>query len=235
MEEIKQSQRIFYRLIEKRQITKESDKELYEAYNESENIKNLVNSQAKESECIIERFSNVIYLVPMEKNYVFGFTKTELKYALCKSNASEAEFSLAQFVIITLLVEFYDSNTQTAKSRSFIRGGELLNIIEEQLKEGVRREAENSEKIDYTLSFETLYQMYSSLKSEEKGSKMRTTKQGFVAHILNFLQKQGLIQYIETDDLIQTTEKLDHFMDWNLLNKNNYEKVLKILGGDTNE
>ena len=45
-----------------------------------------------------------------------------------------------------------------------------------------------------------------------------------------FLQKQGLVEYVEQDEMIKTTRKLDHFMDWNLLNQNNYERVLRVLG-----
>lgn len=43
------------------------------------------------------------------------------------------------------------------------------------------------------------------------------------------LQKQGLIEYIERDEMIKTTKKLDSFMDWNLLNQNNYQRVKNIL------
>ena len=58
----------------------------------------------------------------------------------------------------------------------------------------------------------------------------KTTKEGFLYHILIFLQKQGLIDYVEEDEMIKTTKKLDSFMDWNLLNQNNYDRVRKILG-----
>ena len=45
-----------------------------------------------------------------------------------------------------------------------------------------------------------------------------------------FLQKQGLIEYVVQDEMIKTTRKLDNFMDWNLLNQNNYQRVLRVLG-----
>ena len=61
-------------------------------------------------------------------------------------------------------------------------------------------------------------------------TRAKTTKDGFVHHILNFLQKQGLIEYIEADEMIKTTKKLDQFMDYNLLNKNNFNRVLQVLG-----
>ena len=69
---------------------------------------------------------------------------------------------------------------------------------------------------------------YEKLKSDERGSRARTTKEGFLYYILKFLERQGLIEYIEQDDMIKTTKKMDHFMDWNLLNKNNYQRVLAV-------
>lgn len=59
---------------------------------------------------------------------------------------------------------------------------------------------------------------------------MKTTKEGFIYSILMFLQKQGLIEYVVQDEMIKTTRKLDNFMDWNLLNQNNYQRVLRVLG-----
>ena len=35
--------------------------------------------------------------------------------------------------------------------------------------------------------------------------------------------------------MIKPTKKLDSFMDWNILNKNNYNRVLKALGEESNE
>ena len=32
------------------------------------------------------------------------------------------------------------------------------------------------------------------------------------------------------DEMIKTTKKLDNFMDWNLLNQNNYQRVMRVLG-----
>ena len=49
-------------------------------------------------------------------------------------------------------------------------------------------------------------------------------------HILRFLEQQRLIDYIEKDDMIKTTKKLDQFMDWNLLNQNNYQRILRVIG-----
>ncbi len=81
------------------------------------------------------------------------------------------------------------------------------------------------------IAFSNMSEAYEALKSDEKGSRAKTTKEGFLYHILNFLQKQGLIEYVEEDEMIKTTKKLDNFMDWNLLNQNNFQRVRRVLEG----
>ena len=85
------------------------------------------------------------------------------------------------------------------------------------------------------IAFTDMQQAYEALKSDERGSRAKTTKEGFLHSILLFLEKQGLVDYVEQDEMIKTTKKLDNFMDWNLLNQNNYGRVLRILGGKKDE
>ena len=119
----------------------------------------------------------------------------------------------------------------------YIRSGELMNILSERLREGAAYEEEhNEEEMDTAgISFSDMCHAYEALKSDDKGSHAKTTKEGFLYNILLFLQKQGLIEYIERDEMIKTTKKLDSFMDWNLLNQNNYQRVKNILGVIENE
>ena len=59
------------------------------------------------------------------------------------------------------------------------------------------------------IAFSNMLEAYEALRSEEKGSRAKTTKEGFLYHLLTFLQKQGLIDYVEEDEMIKTTKKLD--------------------------
>ena len=139
-----------------------------------------------------------------------------------------------QFVVLVLLLEFYDGQGSSSKTRDFIRLGELQNSITEKLKEGAARYSEE-EQAQNGFAFTAMQQAYEALKSDERGRRQKTTKEGFMYSILRFLQSQGLIDYIEQDEMIKTTRKLDNFMDWNLLNKNNFCRVQRILGAEENE
>lgn len=233
LENIRTSQEIFYYLLENHELREEDEMTLYKAYAEQEEVQNLVKSQGEAAGSTIVRYGNVIYLIPKEENNFLGFSKTQLKAALCRSTATDKDYYLSQFVILTLLVEFFDGQGSSSKSREYIRVGELQNLISDYLKTGAGMSEEEQEQSG--VAFSNMLEAYEALKSDEKGAKTKTTKEGFLHHILLFLQKQGLIEYVERDEMIKTTKKLDSFMDWNLLNQNNYQRVLRVLGVAENE
>ena len=234
LDEIRKSQEIFYYLLEHHELREEEERTLYRAYTEEEPVQNLVKMQGETADSDIERYGDVIYLIPREENHFLGFSKAQLKNVLCRSNGTDRDYYLSQFAILTLLVEFYDGQGSTSKTREYIRAGELQNCISGRLKEGAENEKENGDGAGI-IAFSVMLEAYEALKSDERGSRARTTKEGFLHNILIFLQKQGLVEYVEQDEMIKTTKKLDHFMDWNLLNQNNYNRVLRVLGVTENE
>ncbi|WP_334137406.1 DUF6063 family protein, partial [Muricomes intestini] len=117
IEEIRTSQEIFYYLLEHHELREEEEHLLYKAYTEQEAIQNLVKSQGEAAQSSIERYGNVVYLIPHEENNILGFSKAQLKAVLCKSNATDKDYYLSQFVILTLLVEFFDGQGSSSKAR----------------------------------------------------------------------------------------------------------------------
>lgn len=229
LEAVKTSQEIFYYLLEHHELREEEEALLYKAYTEQEEIQNLVKSQGEIAKSRIERYDNVIYLIPEEENNFLGFSKAQLKAALCKSGGTDRDYYLSQFVVLTLLVEFFDGQGSSSKTREYIRVGELQNCISGRLREGAQSMDEDEEEKS-GIAFSDMLEAFEALRSDERGSRAKTTKEGFLHHILMFLQKQGLIEYVEQDEMVKTTKKLDNFMDWNLLNQNNYQRVLCVLG-----
>ena len=229
LDEVRTSQEIFYYLLEHHELCEDEEMQLYRAYTEQEEIQNLVKSQGEIAESRIERYGNVIYLIPKEENHFLGFSKAQLKAALCKSSGTDKDYYLSQFVVLTLLVEFFDGQGSSSKAREYMRVGELQNCISSRRKEGAEGMDEEQEE-QSGIAFSNMLEAYEALRSDDKGSRAKTTKEGFLHSILVFLQKQGLIEYVEADEMIKTTKKLDNFMDWNLLNQNHYQRVLRVLG-----
>ena len=64
LDDIKTSQEIFYYLLENHELREEEELLLYRAYTEEEEVQNLVKSQGEIAGSTIERYGNVIYLIP---------------------------------------------------------------------------------------------------------------------------------------------------------------------------
>lgn len=234
-EQISKASKIFYYLMQHGELTGDRERELYKTYSENEEIMNLVKLQGEECGCTIQKYSGVIYLIPDEENGFLGYSKADLKRELCRSNANDKDYYLSQFVILILLSEIYVSSGKSSKSRTFIKYGEVLNIVTDRLNRAAKNE--NIEEVEKRsgIAFTNIYERWEALKSSDKTTTSRTTKEGFVVTILNFLESQGLINFIKDDDMIIPTPKLDNFMDWNILNKNNYERILDAFEEVTNE
>ena len=69
LEEVRISQEIFYYLLEHHELREEEEIQLYKAYTEQEEVQNLVKSQGEIAQSRIERYGNVIYLIPREENH----------------------------------------------------------------------------------------------------------------------------------------------------------------------
>ena len=148
-EEIRTSQEIFYYLLEHHELREEDEQLLYKAYTEEESIRNLVETPRERlTGSNVERYGNVIYLIPKEENNFLGFSKQQLKGTLCKSGATDKDYYLSQFVILTLLVEFFDGQGSSSKSREYMRVGELMNCLSARLKEGAAEETATEEDED---------------------------------------------------------------------------------------
>lgn len=230
LNDIKLSQEIFYYLLEHKQLNENEDSKLYRSYVENGAVRLLTKSQAEIAKVAISQYGRTIYIIPEEDNNFLGYTKQELKQKLCKSGALERDYYLAQFVIIVLLLEFYDGQGKTSKVREYIKIGELQNKIENYLKSAANQYDEEEQNVN-GLMFASMLEAYGALKSDEKLNRRKTTKEGFLYNILSFLETQGLVQYIEQDEMVRVTEKLDVFMDYNILNKENYRRVLSVMSG----
>lgn len=240
------SQRIYQYLLDHKGTLNEQDRnpdarELYDAYSEDTDVMNLLEDQAKIADCKIEKFEGTIYLIPNVDNTRLGFTKTELKKALCRSNATSTDYYLSQFIIFTLLSELYDGEGVSCKTREFIQTGELQSIVSKRLEEGLANEKKQEESPDDVtpndfLDFEGMSDAYETLKSVDAGgNKSRSTKEGIINAICTFLESQGLIHLDQESDRIHPTSKLDCLMEYRILSNENYEYIKGIMKVINNE
>ena len=180
IENITYSQKIFYYLLCHGALndTDMGVDDLYRAYVEREEVMNLVKNQAEIAGCSVERYGSSIYLMPDMENKYLGYTKADLKKEICKSGATDRDYYLSQFVIVTLIAEFFDGQGSTAKSREFLKLGELQNIVAEKLKAGYEMEQQREENgaQENILDYKSMSEAYQALKSVEEGTRAKYTK-----------------------------------------------------------
>ena len=237
-EAVRQSQRVFAWLLERRRLRSEDDRELSQAYAASQEVRDLVRAQAEALRATVVEYQYAVYLIPDIGNTFLGYTKTELKNRLCRSGATEADYALVQFVILILLISFYDGEgVTTSRTRNYLLVDDLQNEISTYLRIGAENLSRDSQK-EEGISFSDMRDVYEALTSDTGKARTKTTKEGFLHGILRFLEDQGLITYVISDGQIYTTEMLDAFMDNNLLNRDHYfrvNQVLNSLEGEKNQ
>ena len=228
IEDIRMSQMIFYYLLQHHELRSDKEPEMYKAYTENEAVQIILSSQEQVANCIIERLGDVICLWPGIQNNFLGFSSAQLAQELCR-NGGVVDQYLLRFAIWVLLLMFYHGEGSTSKQRDFIRLGDLTNAITEYLEKGAEK-FEIDEQKQAGIAFSDMKEVFSSLRSsDDSKSRTKTTKEGFLSSMLRFLEDQGLIIFIREDDMIKTTKRLDYFMDYELLNKSNYQHVCEIL------
>ena len=219
-------------MLEHKQLNDRDDGRLYKGFVENELVRGLTKSQAEIAKVIIAQYNRTIYIIPQEDNNFLGYTKQELLTAgLIVANKNGGFYDkFRNRLIIVFLMEFYDGQGQSSKIREYIKIGELQNKIEEYLQSGARQYDEEQQNAN-GLMFSRMLEAYSALRSSEKLNRQKTTKEGFLYNIFKFLEEQGLVQYIEREETVWPTEKLDVFMDFNILNQENFRRVLSVMSG----
>lgn len=143
-------------------------RELYRAYTEFEPVQEMVKAQGRIAASRVKRYGDAVYLIPEPDNDFLGYTCAHLKKELCRSNATDKDYYLAQFAILVLLLEFYDGQGASSKTRDYIRVGELQNSISERLREGAELAAEEQEA--QGLAYQDMLEAYESLRSDDRGT-----------------------------------------------------------------
>jgi hypothetical protein len=81
---------------------------------------------------------------------------------------------------------------------------------------------------DSGIAFADIIQKWANLKNEETKNQGLTKKKGFIILVMNFLEKQGLAEYKQSEEAIYTIKKLDDLIGSVILNKSNFKNVEDI-------
>lgn len=222
---LEKAMRIYYFLLKEGELTIDRNKDLYLDYADSD-IRSLLEIMAKESDVSIEKYNQVVYLIPHEGNDVLGIKDMDLQKVL-SYDARKIDFYLSQYIITILITVFYSGRGSFIKSRDFIRLAELEEIVTARLtyansKKNIQREQEEA-KFNVTAMFEH----WSALQLDEQGK--RKTKYGYIRSTCSFLAKHDLLIYDTAEEDIRPTNKMTHLTTYHFLDMNRLEMIERLL------
>jgi len=222
---LEKAMRIYYFLLKEGELTFDNNKELYLDYSDSE-VRCLLEILAKESNVLIEKFNQVVYLIPDEENDVIGIKDMDLQ-KIISYDARKIDFYLSQYIIIIMITVFFSGRGSLVKSRDFIRLSELEEVITSKLSYANAKKDIARAQEEAMLNITAMWEHWNALQIEEQGK--RKTKYGYIRSVCGFLEKHDLLVYDTLEEDIRPTNKFTHLMTYNFLDSARLETIERIL------
>ena len=222
---LEKAMRIYYFLLKEGELSFENNKELYMDYSDSD-VREVLEILAKESDVSIERFNQVVYLIPDEENDVLGIKDMTLQKVI-SYDARKVDFYLSQYIITILIVTFFSGKGSFVKSRDFIRIPDLEEIVSERLAFAAKKKNIEQEQEEAGMDILSMYDQSSSLVIDEPGR--RKTKYGYLRSVCGFMEKQRLLIFDKAEDEVRPTAKFTNLMMYHFLDGERIETIEKLL------
>ena len=217
--------RIYYFLIKEGELSFDNNKELYLDYSDSE-VRNLLEIMARGSNVSIEKYNQVVYLMPDEDNDVIGIKDMDLQKVI-SYDTRKIDFYLSQYIITIIIMVFFSGRGSFVKSRDFIRIAELEEIITSRLSYTNSKKNIDREQEEAMLNITGMFEHWNALQIDEQGK--RKTKYGYIRSVCGFLAKHDLLIYDAIEEDIRPTNKFTNLMMYNFLDSSRLEIIEKIL------
>lgn len=225
-EDIRKASDIFSWLLNNGELTNKNNKELYEEYID-ENVQKILDIMASSHNATISKLESYIYLIPNTDNTSLGYTRQELKKALIgRAEVKNEEFYLATYMILVLLNEFYNGQGAYLKTRMSIDFSEFESIITTRLtkyENKVYEEIEEETKVPLSI----IANYWKGLLLEDVNKATRT-KYWYINRVVEFLQKEKLINLLNKTE-IYPTNKMDMIVTYKMLNPDKLEEINNII------
>jgi len=222
---LEKAMRIYYYLLKEGELTADKNKELYLDYSDSE-VRDLLEIMAKESEISIEKYNQVVYLIPNEGNDVIGIKDMDLQKVI-SYDARKIDFYLSQYIITIIITVFYSGRGNFIKSRDFIRLPELEEIITSRLTYANSKKDIKLKQEEAKFNITAMFEHWSALQIDELGK--RKTKYGYIRSVCGFLSKHDLLIYDMAEEDIRPTNKMTHLMTYHFLDTDRLELIEELL------
>ena len=220
--------KIFRKLLDKGQLDRETDGDLFLEFRNSE-VRSILAEFEEEMDFRIVEASSAIYLVPDSGNSLLGFITRDFREWVA-SDARVVDAYLLCYISMFILYLFYGSRNKNPKQREFLRISKLIEELDRRFALALEDSAQATALEErYAINFIRVAELWDSKQDfEEKG---RKTKVGTILNACRLLERENLIRIVDDDREIRTTRKLDDLMLNYYLNDSRVGEINRLFEG----
>lgn len=231
MDHTRIAMQIFRELLDKGQLDRETNNELFLNYMNQE-VQEVLDMVQEEVDCHILRLNNTIYLIPEYDNLFLGYRNKDMREWLGGANPKQSDVFLAYYIVIFILHLFYGGKNKDPKQREFLRVTTIIEELDSRMRKALEDE-ENTAVLEekYSMNFKKTAENWDSRKAYEE--RRQGTKHGFTMRVLRLLVQERLLRISDDEKEIRATKKLDDLMLYHYLNDSRVQEIQNIfMGGE---
>lgn len=187
-------------------------KEYVQLYRADEKIRHLLDTFAREVDCVLIGTSEQLFLIPETKLSTFHVSNDWIKRRYLRSGATNGDIYLLYFATLILFGKFYDSYQSQTTKLSFLSIEEWVRSIQERIDQLKTHDEETLKQYEreYSYNWRLIIEKWEDMDDIKESAKRQTgntiSRFSFTDTARRFLIDQELIEDIGNDE-ITLTEK----------------------------
>lgn len=209
MSDIQTALKIYRKLVEKGQLDRETEGDLFLEFRNVE-VRAILTEFEEELDFKTIEVAGTVYLLPNIGNGVLGFTTKDIRESVA-TDARLVDAYLLSYISMFILYLFYGGRNRNPKQREFLRISKLIEELDRRFTMALA-EGEQVEVLEenYALNFTKIAELWESKQDyEERG---RKTKTGTILNTCRLLERENLLRLVDEDRELRPTRKLDDLM-----------------------
>ncbi|NLB52363.1 MAG: hypothetical protein GX808_05410 [Syntrophomonadaceae bacterium] len=220
--------RIFKKLLDRGQLDRDSDGDLFLEYRSGE-VRSILAQMEEEMEFTIVEAGSTLYLVPDSSNGLLGFVSKDLREWVA-SDARLLDSYLLCYIVMFMLYLFYGGRNRNPKQRDYLRVSKLSEELDRRLGLALlEQEGASGLEERYGINFIKIAELWESKQDYEE--KARKTKTGTILNTCRLLERHNLIRLVDNEREIRCTRKLDDLMLNYYLSDSRVEEIQALFEG----
>jgi hypothetical protein len=207
--DVKTALKIYRKLLEKGQLDRETEGDLFLEFRNAE-VRAILAEFEEELDFKTIEVAGSLYLLPNSGNGVLGFTTKDLREGVA-TDARLVDAYLLSYISMFILYLFYGGRNRNPKQREFLRISKLIEELDRRFAMALA-DSEQAKVLEekYALNFTKIAELWASKQDfEERG---RKTKTGTILNTCRLLERENLLRLVDDDRELRPTRKLDDLM-----------------------